>query len=436
MRWTAEPWRSRLFLVADAVLAAGFGALVVLRAHPAVFLSVTGGALVLLPLLVGVRLFRSTVSARPRPRRFVLARGGFGVPPLVPIGFVAGAPVLGVVMLGITAAVSWRTAADPPLHGPLIGVIALSVLAMVRPVYLAWNAMLVELVASGVRLRGLAGTRLVPWDALTPDGPSPPPRSANRLWLVAARPELVTDRGWVIEFGPRQRPAIPLQVDMSTVFLADAIRWYVEHPDDRASIGTRVAHDRLLAQLAGRTEPPYADLPRDPNSERPRPMMVATRLAYAAIAVGLAATTADLFIAVVFRRRLQEIDEATTAEELRRTGEPIGAGIGGADFALGVTVTGLVVAILLGVIALVLIRAFRYRADSSRRALTVLCGLVAVWAICPCGPPTLSLTDEAGAVGSAVLALWLLSRGTILALAVGVIIALYQSGATRFFRPA
>ena len=33
-------------------------------------------------------------------------------------------------------------------------------------------------------------------------------------------------------------------------FLADAIRWYVEHPDDRAGIGTAAEHDRLIAALS------------------------------------------------------------------------------------------------------------------------------------------------------------------------------------------
>lgn len=42
---------------------------------------------------------------------------------------------------------------------------------------------------------------------------------------------------------------VSTEVDVNPWFLADAIRWYVEHPENRPAIGTQEEHTRLLAAL-------------------------------------------------------------------------------------------------------------------------------------------------------------------------------------------
>ncbi len=55
-------------------------------------------------------------------------------------------------------------------------------------------------------------------------------------------------------------PARRLATDPA--FLAAAIRWYVEHPADRAEIGTPSGHVALVAQVsAGSTSAPASSAP-------------------------------------------------------------------------------------------------------------------------------------------------------------------------------
>ncbi len=59
---------------------------------------------------------------------------------------------------------------------------------------------------------------------------------ASTIHLTVSLPDLVELRGW-------RRPA------GDPTLLAWAIRWYTEHPEDRAGIGTPAEHDRLVAIL-------------------------------------------------------------------------------------------------------------------------------------------------------------------------------------------
>jgi hypothetical protein len=100
-----------------------------------------------------------------------------------------------------------------------------------------------------VRSRTPFFRRLVPWEALAPGGPPRPELTADQLRLVVTQPERVVQRGLVLGWGSRQYPCLALDVNVHPIFVADAIRWYVEHPEDRAGIGTPAGHDRLLANL-------------------------------------------------------------------------------------------------------------------------------------------------------------------------------------------
>lgn len=97
----------------------------------------------------------------------------------------------------------------------------------------------------GLVLRGMR-TRTVPWSLLLPGGPLRPRPREGSLTLLVRGPE---------PYAGTRRHAVPLRwlfIDPS--FLADAIRWYVDHPEDRVRIGTAAEHERLRGALAVRAQ--------------------------------------------------------------------------------------------------------------------------------------------------------------------------------------
>jgi hypothetical protein len=101
----------------------------------------------------------------------------------------------------------------------------------------------VELTPRAVVLRGAFGRCTVPWEALQS---GPPYLGARTLPLAVARPDLVVSRG--LARGPAR--VTLANAGISRWLLAGAIRYYVDHPDRRAAIGTPAEHDRLLAELS------------------------------------------------------------------------------------------------------------------------------------------------------------------------------------------
>ena len=78
---------------------------------------------------------------------------------------------------------------------------------------------------------------LVRWEELRPGQPTSPP-SAGSLTLFRDRP------------GRAGRVMLGLsQIQVHTAFLADAIRFYVDHPERRAAIGTQAEYDHLMHAL-------------------------------------------------------------------------------------------------------------------------------------------------------------------------------------------
>ena len=49
-----------------------------------------------------------------------------------------------------------------------------------------------------------------------------------------------------------------LMMNVHPWFLSDAIRWYVEHPADRSTLGTLGAQARLIAALSSAPPPTLA----------------------------------------------------------------------------------------------------------------------------------------------------------------------------------
>jgi hypothetical protein len=103
----------------------------------------------------------------------------------------------------------------------------------------------VELTPVGVRVLAPLGSLAVPWEGLAPGYPLQPKRRADTLTLTVAQENLARRRGIaMLALG---------WLDIHPWFLADAIRYYVAHPEHRAAIGTAEEHDRLRHLLSGET---------------------------------------------------------------------------------------------------------------------------------------------------------------------------------------
>ncbi|MFD0598319.1 hypothetical protein ACFQZ4_43585 [Catellatospora coxensis] len=128
-------------------------------------------------------------------------------------------------------------------HGPgTTLLITTSVGCVAVFVVLIWRGMpALELRAEGIRLTGPGGAD-IPWEALGSGSPRRPSPSSWSLALTVARPDLLPKR-------LRGRALLPLGWDTHPHLVVAAIRWYVDHPEDRARIGTQAEHDRLVSAL-------------------------------------------------------------------------------------------------------------------------------------------------------------------------------------------
>jgi hypothetical protein len=377
-----------------------------------------------------------------RATRFVLTDNAFMIPPLVSPGTTVMMPMMISGFFVAIGTQKWHELNDPERASSTLEFIGVAVVVLLLTLptaflaALAWQGSTVALTPDGVRWRGPLFRRLVPWQALATGGPPHPGPRATKLELVVTQPDLVIQRGWAARFGRRRQPALALQVAVHPGFLADAIRWYVEHPADRVAIGTQTEHDRLVAELtAGTQTQAQTDVPRLP---RPQTVEIAVALTYAGAALGLLAAAADLVIAIVFRAQLRAVEQATAAEAALHSDEAAGTPmLDDADFAKAWAIGSLVLVVIAGGIAVILARAAWRGTYLARTGLIVMSGLAAAWAICPCGPPTLSLTGapKPDSLTSNVVLLWMAERGLILVLAVTVLVLLVLPTSTWYFRP-
>ncbi|TDB95198.1 hypothetical protein E1091_10345 [Micromonospora fluostatini] len=105
----------------------------------------------------------------------------------------------------------------------------------------------VDLTPAGVEVREPLGVRTIPWAALAPGAPGAW-SGGQMLYLDVRYPDLVT--GWGLRWGSRRSPGIGLgHLNVHPEFLAAALRHYVDHPEERAGIGTPVGYDRLRRAL-------------------------------------------------------------------------------------------------------------------------------------------------------------------------------------------
>jgi hypothetical protein len=381
---------------------------------------------------------------------FVLTRDGFAVRATVPPDLVV---ILLMCLLGMqvdTLVDAWHLGRDPE-SGPLPVDVAFasvtSILVVVGAAVtaiaasFAWRGFAVELTPAGIRSRVPLHQRLIPWQALVLGGPPLPQRNAKRLQLAVARPELVVQRGWNAASGTRERPTLP--VDTHAWLLAGAIRWYLEHPADRAAIGTPVEHDRLVAELAATAhfaaerepEPPLTITPAATAAAmqpvRPRHVGIAIALVYITIAVALVTATAELVITIVFRENLLAAERAIVAN-MPDLPPPDGTLIFSTDtvaFARASATVALICTLVLALVAIALARGVSRGSDRARVGLAVLSGVTAFLAMCPCLLSATSLAAEpaAGTLLNAWSAVRILEGFAVAALAIAVLVLLLNA---------
>lgn len=90
------------------------------------------------------------------------------------------------------------------------------------------------LTPAGLRVPTFLGSRALAWTALAPGGPVRPRSNREGIWVR-------------FHHRPYELRFFSQLVHQS--FVADVIRYYVEHPEQRAEIGTAAEHDRLLSAL-------------------------------------------------------------------------------------------------------------------------------------------------------------------------------------------
>lgn len=260
---SAEPRRSRRKVLAAALFAAVcWGALAALLAAGTDTWWGTGLVALLAVSVIAVLAgsvignLRTILAARrlDRPARFAVTDGVFAVPVRRTPGLAAVADLiltiglLGGILILLTEGMTDRSAPAALVTGGLVMIGALTLSAVCMAV-LSWPGLALELTPEGVRHRAGYLSGEVPWAALA-QGPQRPAPGDDWLALLVARPELVVRRGWALGLDSATRVFLPLGLDTHPWLLADAIRWYVEHPEHRAAIGTQAEHDRLLAALA------------------------------------------------------------------------------------------------------------------------------------------------------------------------------------------
>jgi len=238
--------RSRLYVGLGVVLGVAMAAALLERPELLLPVVVVGGAAVVWGTV------QTYLPGSRRRERFTVVRGFFLALPTTPPGLNT---VLGLMSVGALAALAVQ---ERRIDGELAGLLLAATITLAVPigvqVFLAWQPLYVALTPQGVVWRSAWHRRLVPWDALVPGGPPVPGPLAAKLTLEVARPEAVTIQGVGLFAGSARRPVITGQFDVHPRLMAGAIRWYVEHPQDRSAIGTGEEHQRLLTSYGRAAE--------------------------------------------------------------------------------------------------------------------------------------------------------------------------------------
>ncbi|MFU8874595.1 hypothetical protein [Micromonospora sp. SL4-19] len=180
-----------------------------------------------------------------RPTQFTIRDGRFTVPPS-PV--YAGTQAIMSMFLGGGLVAAERVPdgdsmriAEFALPASIIGVavfcsVALAFLLVTRPQ--------LHLDPDGLTVRRLRRTTRVTWEHLLPGGP-PPPAKRRQRWL-----RLYLNAPPVVGRYPPSEDLPIGWLHVDPAFLAGAVRHYVEHPEDRAAIGSVDELARLRGRLA------------------------------------------------------------------------------------------------------------------------------------------------------------------------------------------
>jgi hypothetical protein len=206
-------------------------------------------------LLVMVPVALSQRGAWRRPARLVEAGPGRR---RVPAGPAYGWFVVGQVLLFTALTVSlgrdlyWNPEAPAAVRWLLLPGMALLAALWLLLVTVSVMAVFrgrprVDLTPAGVEIHEPFGRQSVPWEAMAPGTPVRQ-GSGSTLGLRVVRPELVERRGLV--FSSARAPQVMLAwLPVHPWFLADVLRFYADHPEERATLGTPAGDERLRGAL-------------------------------------------------------------------------------------------------------------------------------------------------------------------------------------------
>jgi hypothetical protein len=228
-----------------------------------------------LVLVAAVLLLVPYFRRRPGPAGFVAAGDGRAFRAL-PAGRAVWWPAAVLVMVsvnfGTALSIAREPAGDPEPEGLLaavdpaimtiLGLAAVTATGLqLTAIWAGWPQ--VELTPDGIRVQAPLGYIAVPWQALRPGFPQRPSLRADTLALTIDQPHLIHRRGLI---GTKR--AVPIfWLEIHPWFLADAIRYYVAHPEHRAAIGTAIEHDRLRQTLHAGSAPPPAAIASRPTPQ-------------------------------------------------------------------------------------------------------------------------------------------------------------------------
>jgi hypothetical protein len=313
----------------------------------------------------------------------------------------------------------------------LAGTVAISALIAVWTIMMTFSVIATwfagpfcELTAAGIRSRRPFLRLFIPWEALHAGGPHRPEASvwsAGALRLSFARPELVECRGWASRFF-RRNPSLPLALDAHPWLLADTIRWYAEHPEHRAGIGTQEEHDRLIATLDG-------DYRRQilPRPARPMAVTITVWLTAVGAVTSTLLAAAHLYIALAYRDRIAAAARLSAEGETDVFTGPLLPAIW-----LGLVFTG-------ATLCLIAARRVWKGSQSARIALIFLAVLVVLsGCLGSCfgtAPSALLDAPDEQALGAIVMAIWALQQAIAFGAGVVIVVLLLLPAASDYFKP-
>jgi len=416
-------YRSRLYIVLGFVGCA----LALLFRDSLLPVAVLFAALVVV-LVEGARSMYRLTGFYRRPAAFTVTSGQFRSPVLYSPAVTV---MLVLVLLGLNIAMLLDEFTDPNqtlgvLDWIMLGLVYFTAVVVLPLAVLAWSMATsgVALTPEGVVWRALWYGRTIPWEALSPGGPLRPGSNEVHMRLVFTRPELVRRRGLRLLDRPDR---LTTQTEVHPWLLADAIRWYVEHPEHRAAIGTEAEHARLVSAVG-------ADVPRQPVSppEPPPPVVrTAIRLGFAGVAFGLLTAVLDVALVFGFEDRLKAHARAVGEREVRDFGvEPVDWE-SSVSFSQDWLVTVLLSMVLAAAAALACIRLLKRGNEFGRIGLAVVSIAAAGWATMLCFDVALEPPPD---LASLFIAVTVLKRLGYLGLGVATLVLLMLPASRAFTR--